>query len=320
MLIDPFSRATGVVPQTQFRVGYVAIALGLGRTTSHSTLLRKATPARLEELIDLNLTELQAILEYNAAHNIRLFRVGSGVIPFGSHPVNTLPWWTLFRDRLAAIGAYAQKEALRLSMHPGQYTVLNSLQPGVVESAVRDLVYHARFLDALGLNASHKLVLHLGGVYADKPGSQQRFVEVARQLPASVRARLALEHDDRNYTAHEVLAVAESLRLPVVYDNLHDRLNPSAEPPAAWLPRLAATWQDDVPKVHFSSPAPGQRRGAHAYDADPDEFSAFLDLLRPLGKVDIMLEAKGKDLALLALALRIPELNLTPPNLSRVVY
>jgi UV DNA damage endonuclease len=93
----------------------------------------------------------------------------------------------------------------------------------------------------------------------------------------------------------------------VVYDNLHDRLNPSLEPPA-WLPRLAATWQGDIPKVHFSSAAEGRRAGAHADYADPAEFAAFLQLLQPLGRVDVMLEAKAKDLALLALAPLLPEL------------
>ena len=292
----------------QFRFGYACIALGAGRTTNHGTVLRNATPARLEALIDQNLSELQAILEYNVEHNIRLFRVGSGVIPFGSHPINELPWWDLFRDRLAAVGAYARRHELRLSMHPGQYTVLNSLQPGVVAGAVRDLAYHTRFLDALGLDSSHKVILHIGGVYGDKAASLQRFVEVARTLPPAVLARLAVEHDDRHYTALEALTVGEALGVAVVYDNLHDRLNPSPEPPAAWLPRLAATWGNDIPKVHFSSAAAGQRPGAHAYGADPAEFAAFLDLLRPLGRVDVMLEAKGKDLALLALAPWLPEL------------
>ncbi len=291
----------------QFRFGYACIALGAGRTTNHGTVLRNATPARLEALIDLNLTELQAILEYNAAHNIRLFRIGSGFIPFGSHPVNQLRWWDLFADRLAALGALARREGMRLSMHPGQYTVLNAQLPQVVESAVRDLEYHTRLLDAMGLDGSHKVVLHVGGVYGDKPASLRRFVEVARQLAPSIRARLALEHDDRHYSLADVLEAAEALRLPVVYDNLHDRLNPSLAP-AAWLPRLAATWRGVIPKVHFSSAAEGRRAGAHADYADPAEFAAFLQLLRPLGQVDVMLEVKAKDLALLALAPLLPEL------------
>lgn len=53
-------------------------------------------------------------------------------------------------------------------MHPGQYTVLNSPNEKVVKQAVNDLNYHARFLDALGMDSSHKNVLHVGGVYGDK--------------------------------------------------------------------------------------------------------------------------------------------------------
>lgn len=57
---------------------------------------------------------------------------------------------------------------MRVSMHPGQYTVLNSLKKDVVERAIKDLNYHAKVLDSLGVGESHKIVLHIGEVYNDK--------------------------------------------------------------------------------------------------------------------------------------------------------
>ncbi len=87
-----------------------------------------------------------------------------------------------------------------------------------------------------------------------------------------------------------------------MFDNLHDRLHPSPEPPEALLPRVFATWggQHGAPKVHFSSQAPGQWPGKHAEFADPDEFRAVLDLCGRHGAFDLMLEAKAKDTALRA--------------------
>ena len=49
-------------------------------------------------------------------------------------------------------------------MHPGQYAVLNAMDEKIVERAVEDLEYHARFLDQLGLDVRHKIILHVGGI------------------------------------------------------------------------------------------------------------------------------------------------------------
>jgi UV DNA damage endonuclease len=87
-----------------------------------------------------------------------------------------------------------------------------------------------------------------------------------------------------------------------VFDNLHDRMNPSPQPPEALLPHVFATWggAHGVPKVHFSSQAPGERPGKHAAFADAGEFRAMLDLCGRYGDFDLMLEAKAKDAALQA--------------------
>jgi UV DNA damage repair endonuclease len=72
-------------------IGYAGICLGLPeRSITRTVRLANATPERLRELIQLNLTDLQAILRYNHWEKLCLFRINQGIIPFVSHPANML--------------------------------------------------------------------------------------------------------------------------------------------------------------------------------------------------------------------------------------
>ncbi|MEJ5223283.1 MAG: UV DNA damage repair endonuclease UvsE [Anaerolineales bacterium] len=289
------------------RLGYPCISRLLGRTTNHECTLRLATPERLRGLIAQNLTDLRAILSHNLQNGWLLFRIGSSVIPFGSHPVNQVAWWREFRADLVEIGAFVRANDMRLSFHPGQYTILNAPDPAVVARAVEEIAYSARFLDELGLDSAHKIVIHLGGVYGDKAAAMSRFVEVTRALNPALRARLVIENDERSYTPADALAVSSQTGLPVVFDNLHYQANPGPGDLDDLLARVVATWKstDGPPKVHFSSQSPGGRTGNHADYADPREFADWTSRWARQGDFDLMLEAKAKDQALQQL--RLPD-------------
>ncbi len=285
------------------RVGYCCISLLTGRTTNHNCQLKSATPGKLRSLIAQNLEELDAILHFNAEQDWRMFRIGSSVIPFASHPVNKLRWWDEFGAELATIGAFARKEGMRLSMHPGQYTVLSSPEPTIVRAAIAELEYAARFLDSLGQSAENKVVIHLGGVYGDKAVAMDRFVSTTATLPDFVRARLVIENDERSYNLADALAVSARTGLPVVFDNLHHMANSSPQPLPELVREVFATWRagDGPPKVHFSSQAQGERPGKHAVMVDPAEWAEWIRIWQASGRdFDVMLEAKGKDEALRA--------------------
>lgn len=121
------------------------------------------------------------------------------------------------------------KGGLRLSMHPGQYTVLNSPNPDVVERAVLDLEYHTEFLDLCGLKEDSKVILHIGGIYGNKVEAKQRFVENYNLLSPNIRKRLIIENDDKLYHVEDVLEIANIAQIPVVFDALHHKVNPPAE-------------------------------------------------------------------------------------------
>ena len=285
------------------RLGFVASVLSEDISTSRTCRLKNATTLRVRELITENLAALDRVLTFLERHHILLYRITSNLIPFGSHPINGLEWWEEFAPQFTTLGQRIRALGVRVSTHPGQFTVLNSPSAAVVKAAVAELEYHTRLLDALDADRSAKIVLHVGGLYAGSEASAvDRFCAVASELPAHVRRRLVVENDDRLFDAEAVLSVARRVRIPVVFDWLHHNANPCRAPLADVLPEIFATWrpEDGRPKVHLSSQAPHCRPGAHADFIEVADALALFAVV-PSQPFDCMLEAKQKDRALLTL-------------------
>src|SRR5215213_5157222 len=105
------------------RLGFAVKVLGEGGLPSHDTRRWQSEPH-----LRVSLDHLEAILGYLDDHDIRMYRMATGLAPYASHPD-----LTQFRsqpqecaERLAEVGALARRLGVRLSTHPGQYTVLNS--------------------------------------------------------------------------------------------------------------------------------------------------------------------------------------------------
>jgi UV DNA damage endonuclease len=277
--------------------------------------MKNATADVLNDIIRSNLASLDRILEYNIQNGIKLFRISSDIIPFGSHPVNTLKWWEEFSDILKMIGNKALVNGIRLSMHPGQYTVLNSPDEAVADRAVEDLKYHCRFLDAMGLGAEHKIILHIGGIYGDKKAAARRFIQNHRCLDSNIRCRLVIENDDRQYTISDVLSIGKDEGIPVVFDNLHHQVNPdNILSEGEWIVACRKTWkQKDGPqKLHYSQQDKDKRSGSHSATLDVSEFAEFYRSL-PKQDTDIMVEVKDKNLS------SIKCINvISPPKIKRL--
>jgi len=280
-------------------IGYACIPLGLNDSGMRGCMIKNASPERLKELVADNLHTLFRVLDYNLSQGISLFRISSDMIPFGSHPAIQYPWWDQHADTLQQLGEKIRRSDMRVSMHPGQYTVLNAPDEEIAERAVADLDYHARFLDAMGLDARHKIILHLGGVYGDPVGSLTRFKKNYRDLSAPVKRRLVIENDEK-YHIGQVLELAGDLKLPAVLDVFHHQCYPAPDDVDIyqWLDRAGTTWQDadGVQKIHYSQQEIGLRTGAHARSIQLQPFLDFYDQL-PDRQLDIMLECKDKDIS-----------------------
>lgn len=281
-------------------IGYACLNIGTPNTNIRSVMQRNATPEKLTEVTAHNLAALERMIDYNRKNDIKLFRISSDLIPFGSSPVNELDWPEIHREAFDRIGSKIRKSGIRVSLHPGQHTVLNSPIEDVVERAIADLIYHDKILTALGTDQTNKIVLHVRGIYGDKKEALERFEQNFRCLPETVQNRLIIENDDRLYNIEEVLELAHRLQIPAVYDNLHHAINPPASGGADtyWIAEAKKTWTeaDGNQKIHYSQQAPGKRPGAHTDTIDLETFLTFHEHLEDK-QIDIMLEVKDKNLS-----------------------
>ena len=200
-------------------IGYACISIGVPGTGLRTCTKKFATPELLSEIIGSNLRSLERQIDYNVEQGIRLFRISSDIIPFAGTAVNTVDWANDFQESLKRISGKIMAGRIRVSMHPGQYTVINTKDEGVLTRAVDDLTWHAKFLDVLGTPLSSKIVLHIGGVYDDKVEAMRRFVKRFRALDDKIRRRLLIENDERLYTVDDVLQISSEIGVPVVYRN-----------------------------------------------------------------------------------------------------
>jgi UV DNA damage endonuclease len=292
------------------KVGFAAVLSDGSLSTNHTTRLRLATLDRVLEIAHKNLDDLEAILQMLEPGPLRLFRLGSSLVPFASHEEAALNWLASLAPRLSEVGRRYEPLGFRFSMHPGQYITLSTPSEEVLRRSIAELEYSTDVLDAMGLDGDHKVVLHGGGLYGDRAATTDRLIRAVEALPERIRARLVLENDERFYNLEEILAIAERSGVPVVFDIHHHKINPSPAPLEELLPRVARTWKG-VPKVHISSQRPDAKVGAHADDIFRDDLDALCSVL-PF-EADLMVEAKAKEVAAMQVWEWLAERRPAPP-------
>jgi UV DNA damage endonuclease len=284
--------------ENKSRIGYACTPISIPYKTSRSFILKNFNEENFNLCVDSNIVDLKKILEWNLQNEIYMFRISSDIIPFGSHPVNNLKWWETFKEELLDCGDFIKKNHIRVSMHPGQYTVLNSPNGEVVERSIWDLEYHCRFLDALEVDYTNKIVLHVGGVYGDKFTALKRFKENFQRLPASAKDRLVIENDDESYTIQEVIGLCKEINIPAVFDNLHHKLNPCSLECDEILKGVRSTWkaEDGPVKFHYSDQDSNKKGGAHSKFLITNDFLRYVEKIKDIDG-DIMLEVKDKEIS-----------------------
>ena len=130
-------------------IGYPCSNLGIGCSPSRTFRLASYSPERLIATVHQNLDCLEIILQWNEAHDIRYFRISSDTVPFASHPVMTVDWRSEFASRFADLGRFIRDHEMRVNCHPGQYILLNSPRPDVVERSVAELDYTAAMFELM---------------------------------------------------------------------------------------------------------------------------------------------------------------------------
>jgi UV DNA damage endonuclease len=287
------------------RLGYPAQNLTIPASTNRTLRLANLGDAeKVRALVWENLLGLETILRWNAEHGVNLFRIGQSLIPFASHPAFPYDWEAEHGDDLRGIGELARSLGIRLSMHPGQFIQPGSLRPEVSERSLAELRYVTHIFDLIG-SFDSVIVLHMGGAYEDRAASTVRFVEAMRSKTGILRY-LTLENDERVWPVVEIVQTARSLGVPAIADAFHHGLNPGGLTLREALDLSLPTWKVRTarPKVHLSSQDSHKQAGAHAYSVDLGDWYALLDALGGR-EADVMVEAKGKEEALVPLGVRI---------------
>lgn len=307
-------------------IGYCCLIWGIHHTNYQTLKLSTVSNEKLRNIIEYNLDSLSNAIDFNIENKVKFFRLSSDIIPFASSPVNKINWLKDYKQKLATIGEKIKSSQMRVSFHPGQYAVLNSPDPKIVANTIKDLEYHASFLDALGLNFTHKMVLHIGGVYGDKDAAINRFANNFKLLSNSAKNRLIIENDDKSYHTSDALKLSKLINVPVVYDNFHNSILTS-DPKVSdqdWIKLCSKTWQkkDGKPKIHYSNQKPGALKGTHSDNVNIKVFLEFYNSVKDLD-IDIMLEVKEKNIAALKLINIIEQnhdLNLIKKDYERFKY
>ena len=296
------------------KIGYPCVNEAMDCSAANTFRLASYSEERLLAAVSANLACLRRMLEWNVAQGLLFFRMGSGIVPFGSHEINTFPWQTYFGLAFREIGDYIKANNLRVSFHPDQFVVLNSPNPDIVRRSIQELVYQGSMLDLMGLDGTAKLQIHVGGLYGERELAISRFAAVHATLPAAVKARVVVENDDRLFPLRDCLHLHELTGVPILFDNFHHECLNHDEPMHEALQLAAATWhpvRDGVPMMDYSSQALGERKGKHTYDLVDDSFRNFLNELHGLD-MDLMLEIKNKEASGLRAVAILRELGLRP--------
>jgi len=290
-------------------LGYACINMSMGKKVSTNRAMVKRTfeSKGLDYVSDLalaNAKDIIKILEWNRLNGIYFFRLSSTIIPWGDHiDITQLKDYKEIKFELKKAGDFARYWGMRINSHPGPFVVLTSPNEEVVKNAIADLELHGKIFDMMGLEKSHfnNINIHCNGVYGDKKSAMDRFIKNFQRLSNSVKMRLTVENDDKAsmYSVKDLMYIYEETGIPIVFDYHHHQFCTGDLSEEQALKLAATTWPKDIgQEVHYSESKalhennPKEKPQSHSYLINNLPNTYGLD-------VDIMVEAKGKELAIL---------------------
>lgn len=147
-------------------------------------------------------------------------------------------------------GEIAREYDIRLSFHPGQYTVLASDNPAVVERAIEDVEYHTLCAKLMGYGQvfqDFKINIHMNGRLG-----YGGFKDAFMRLSEEAKRMLTVENDEISCSLDDVLQAAELC--PIVLDIHHHWVKEDAfiQPDDPRIEAIKASWRGVRPVLHYS--------------------------------------------------------------------
>lgn len=299
---------------TIVRLGYVAMSMIVKNASPSKTMTytqfqkiddREAALRKLERLALLNLQNTLRLLRHTVASDIHFYRLTSRLIPLANHE-ELLDWDYMkpLKEPLSEIGAFARTHKVRIDFHPDHFVLLNSTQKHVLKNSIKTLKLHYLLLKGMGIDTTHRCVMHVGGNYKETEESLERFIDNWMLVPKSIQNMIMLENDDTSFTLEDTLYLCEKVGIPLVFDYHHHLAHHHHSNWEDNWDRVIQTWKGSpLPiKMHISSPKNEKHFRHHADYININMFFDFLKRINgSISQIDCMIEAKKKDEALFKL-------------------
>ena len=252
----------------------------------------------------LNAKDLIKVIKWNNDNGVKMYRLSSDIFPWASeYEFTDLPHFEEIRQALLEAGDEAKRGGQRITFHPSPYGVLASVREDVVKNALKDLRQHAEIMDLMGLDQTHfyPINIHVNTTQPTKEEAAERFCNNFHLLSDNVKKRLVVEVDDKKsqFKAEDLYdMVYKKIGIPITFDFLHNKCNPSVHSEEEALKLCLSTWPEGIPAItHYSASKrdhedPAAKEVAHS-DWLYEKIETYgLDF-------DIELEVKMKEKALL---------------------
>ena len=295
-------------------------------STTVAWLNRQSKDVAVEKLWSLmkqNIESTRLLVERVGGldENLRMVRLSSDILP-----VYTEPSWSWFyrssdvRDyaqrHFGTVGDTARKMGVRLSFHPGQFCVLASDNPDIVNRSIEEFEYHADMARWMGYGQRYqdfKINVHIAG-RAGPAGIKSAL----RRLTPEARNCITIENDEISWGINDSIELCNDLALVLDIHHHHIHTGEYIEANDDRIKRIIDSWRGVRPVIHYSASREDVLTG-HSRLQRPDlgtlmesghkkaklrAHSNFMwnDALNEWAYshwdwADVMVEAKGKNLA-----------------------
>lgn len=225
------------------------------------TYLQRQTPddarAKLWGLLVHNLDAFYRQLKWVALRPPAqsMFRITSDLLPAYTHD-DYMPFYFQpdvvhkLESHLSMCGEFARLHDIRLSFHPGQFCVLASENPGVVENSITEFEYHCDLIRYMGYGQKFqdfKCNVHVGGKLG--PAGIKAAM---RRLSPEARNCLTIENAEFTWGLDASLELVDTCAL--VLDIHHHWINSGEyiEPTDPRFKLVCDSWRGVRPVVHYS--------------------------------------------------------------------
>jgi UV DNA damage endonuclease len=288
-------------------VGYCCINTTLQKkkiTTGRGMIQRTFKQKGLKyasELALANAKDLLEILMWNADNGIKVFRMGSGIFPWGTeYKITHLPDYFEIVSTLDLCGKFAKATGQRITAHPDHFVKLGSEKEKVVQNSIKDLELHAEIFDYMGLDKTPyaAMNIHVGMNFSEQTAA--RWVKNFKRLSHSCQSRMVVENDDKE-TGFSVLQlfanIYSEVGTPITFDYFHHQFHQDGLTTQEAAELAAGTWPEGItPLFHYSESKNINEKVKGNPRAHADYVFSRIDDFGLI--LDVDLEAKAKELAL----------------------